>query len=161
MSHPVSLWGAEANVTGDATGGAVSHAFMVPTGEELQHVYSIDWVAFATDTIVDPGAMRIEIRHHHELANVALDNERRLAVPIALVDTSWVMTANANLQPFLRAMPMWWRRNLGGTDGERTFLIMILANNNLAQLYQFRAGGRVYDARILAAPDFWELLPRA
>lgn len=161
MSHPQSMWSAEANVTGDATGGPVQHSFMVPTGEELQHVYVIDWAAFLTDTVADPGAMRIEIRHHHELANATLDNERRLFLPTGLSSTNWSITANANLQPFLRAMPIWWRRDLGGTNGERAFLNMLLSTNNLAQVYQFRAGGRVYDARILAAPDFWELFDRA
>lgn len=159
IGDPLGVFGGESNVLGDATGGSLTLAFMVPNFPnplELARVYVIDWVSAEADDLVDFGALRVAVVHHHELANVTLDNTRTHIVPADL--TAVVRVAQtADLQRWLSAMPVWWRRDLGGTDGERMFVRLSVGVNNLGQTIRFRVGGRYYDARVLATRDFWGL----
>lgn len=157
LGEPLGVFGGEANLTGDASGSTLEHGFMIPAGDEQRMVLVVDWAQTETDTAaVSPGDLRVAILHHHELANVTLENTR--ATSFAVRQPGNIFTYE--LSPFpqwARAMPVWWRRDLGGTDGERMFVRFTLNNINL-QVYRFRIGGRFFDARILASPDWHRLV---
>lgn len=156
LGTPEAIFGGEANATGDATGGVIIHGFVLPTGLELDYVLVVDTVSFETDTAVGtPDRGRVSIVHHHELANQTLENTRTTFVELLGSGTTFLIDGAA-LTKWLRAFPIWWRRDLGGTQGER--LISRLSADNIdLQVYRFRIMGRVYDARVLASPDFWRL----
>ena len=158
LADPMGVWTGEANVTGDASGGVIGHSFVVPTDAERRFVFTIDWVTMVTDTAVDPGNALIVVHQHHELANVTLDDERRAIVDTLLTAANFTAQFHL-LTDWLSRHPIWWRRDFGGTQAERRLLQLVFGTNNNTQIIQPRAGGRFFDARILASPDFARLLP--
>ena len=162
LADPVAVFSGEADLTGDASGGNLSHTFQATPGQERKYVYLIDWATVHTN-LTTAGALAIRVFHHHELANITLDN-RRVAAFETLQTALGFQHDEAGKLAFLNAFPVWWRRDFGGTDFERAIISQTLEANVDGSLNQFRVGGRVFDARILSSPDFWHLfaggLPR-
>lgn len=151
LSHPVAIWGAEIDVTGDATGGIIGHAFTIPIGLERTYVVLVDWITLrSTGT---PGQGRLRITQHHESASSgALGVERDLTID--MVATVGQFEGRVDVQEWLRAIPNWWRRDFGGTAAERLIIQGSFTTNTNLATYSLRAGGRLWDARVLASVDF-------
>jgi len=157
LIDPVAIWSGEANVTGDASGDPLEHSFQIPDGDQRKFVLVIDSISGITSTAVDPGNWRVEVQHRHELANIALDNSRFISGLTRSTSGNQVIESTSNLTAWLRSYPIWWRRLFANVDAERAFLTVGFTTNNNTQVYQIRAMGRAFDARILASPVFWEL----
>jgi len=162
LADPVAIFSGEADVTGDASGGNLAHTFTITSGLERKYVYLIDWASFHTN-LTTGGALDMVVYHHHELANITL-NQRRVASFETIAIALGFGHEEAGKIGFLNAFPIWWRREFGGTDIERALLTQRVEANVDLSVNAFRIGGRVFDARILASPDFWHLfaggLPR-
>lgn len=158
VGDPLGIWGGQADITGDASGGHLEHGFMAPDGSERRHVYVVDYASVSTGGGADPGNCEFGIRFHHELANVTLDDIKHTVVDTLLAGTIRVAAIGLE-ESFLRSWPIYWRRDLGQSDVEQEFTFMRLETNVNLQVVRYRAGGRFFDARVLSSRDFWELFP--
>lgn len=156
LADPLGIWSGEANVTGDLTGGIIEHGFMADDGNQLKYVYLTDWLSLLTDTTVDPGEAFARIVHHHELANITLDNNRFTTVPTRQSRTNRIAEMHT-LTEWLHAAPVYWRRETANVDAQRMIVALGFLTNNNGQISQPRAGGRFWDARILSSPAFWRV----
>lgn len=157
LAEPVAIFSGEADVTGDATAGNLAHTFTIRAGNERRYVYLIDYASFHTN-LTTAGAKNLRIFQHHELANIALDG-RRVAAWETFQSGLGFQHEEQGLWDFLHAFPIWWKRDFGGTDLERALLETRVEANVDTSINTFRIAGRVFDARILASPDFWHLFP--
>jgi len=157
LADPVAIWAGEESPVGDGSGGTIGHRFTVPSGLEQRFVFTVDTVTLFTDTATGIGDVLCTITHHHELANQAESNTRVTTLPTRTIST--VQAQVSDISRWLKEFPVWWRRDLGGTAGEREIVRMSAGTNVNLTNYFVRAAGRVYDARILASRDFWTLFP--
>lgn len=156
LGDPLGRIGGEAALTGDATGNTANLHFTIPAGHERRFIYVVDWVHATCGG--DAGNLRIDVLNHASLANVTLSNTRSTIAPSATSTGSFGIEAHL-MGPWLRAHPIWWDRDFGGTDSERAFLTLAFTTNVDLAAYAFRMGGRFFDARILASKDFHRIFP--
>jgi len=165
LGEPLGLWGGQAEVTGDATGGFVLLNFVprnpvdTPTlvDARRQYVYFVDGLQITTNTT--PGNVEARIRMHMARSNQALTPPfEHVVIRTSLQsETNFFGPSAPLMDDYMTRTPIFWdTQELASTESD--LVILNAQTNTNLTLYNFKAYGRYYDRQILSNRAFGRLI---
>lgn len=165
LGEPLGLWNAQADVTGDGSGGHISVRFQPqnPTltpalpDQRLEFVYFVDGATIFVNT--DPGNVSCRVRTHMARSNaaIAVPFEQIIARDTIQVETNVFAPAGELVPVAWKRTPVFWdTQEL--TAGEDDIVLLSAQTNTNLSIYRARAYGRYYDRQILSNRAFSRLV---